>query len=78
MTPTTWTEKTAPETAYFEGIPSPLSGSIEGYAMLDIVIPISGGLAFADTTTAWTERTAPAASYSELTAPAVAWTEKVA
>jgi len=73
--PTSWTELTVAVTPYVEGIPSPDSGTITGFALFGLPIPIDGGLAFGDTTVSWAENTVPLTSHTEMTVPLTTWTQ---
>mgnify|MGYP001591989620 CR=1 FL=1 len=72
---TTWTEQSVASTSYMEAPTAPGSGSIEGYALFGLPIPISEGIAFADATASWTENSVAASSYTEMTVTATTWTE---
>lgn len=72
MSPTAWTEVSAPANGWTEGKP-------ENDGTDDFFIDfLFEGTGFFNNVVSWTERTAAAVSYTEKTAPAVTWTEKLA
>lgn len=75
MSPTVWTEKTAPFSSWQEGLPVPGGGLVD-FLFGAFVLTQPEFLAVIPP--AWTERTAVAPSYTEKTATAVVWTEKSA
>jgi len=71
--PTSWTERSSIAPSWFEG--HPLS-TVDGYALLDIVVPVESALAFGGVVALWGERVALSPSTTERVAPAPAFTER--
>jgi hypothetical protein len=69
---TPWVPLSVTASTYFEGL---AFGPIDGFAMLDIVLEVENGFAFADATAAWTALSTPASSHTELTTPVSTYTE---
>lgn len=70
---TSWTELSVAETGYVEGLYSSLP--VNGFAIMNVTVPVVNGFQMVDPNVAWTELTGTATATTELTAPAVAWTE---
>lgn len=70
---TSWTELSVAETGYVEGLYSSLP--VNGFAIMNVTVPVVNGFQMVDPTTSWAELTVSATASTELTAPTVAWTE---
>jgi hypothetical protein len=73
---TSWTEKSQAASIFVENYPEPGSGlESDGFALLDIVIPLTRLVSFPDPTTPWFERVGYTTTYAEAAQSATTWVE---
>lgn len=73
MGATAWTEATGTQTAFNKG--TLYAAAINGFAMLDMPIPVVNGQGGAAAASSWTESTVGATTFTEKAVASTAWTE---